>query len=201
MERRPELVLFDLGGVLIELRGVATIAELAGIDDEDELWRRWLDCRWVRNFEAGRCGPNEFAQGVVDDWSLPVGPDEFLGIFRSWPSGPMDGAEELVRATAAVAAIGCFSNTNTVHWDGNVEHWPIIGQFAHQFVSHRIGAVKPDRAAFEIVAEALPVAPDKILFLDDNLANVESARSIGFQGEHVVGVCSALNALEVVGLA
>ena len=33
----PELVLFDLGGELIELRGVALMAELAGIDDENEL--------------------------------------------------------------------------------------------------------------------------------------------------------------------
>jgi len=201
MERRPELVLFDLGGVLIELRGVATLAELAGIDDERELWRRWLDCRWVRTFEAGRCGPDDFAQGVVVDWGLPIGRVEFLRIFRSWPTGPMEGAEELVRATAAVAAIGCFSNTNTLHWDGNVEHWPIIGHFPHQFVSHRMGEVKPDSAAFEMVADALPVAPDRILFLDDNLANVETARSLGFQGEHVVGVQSARNALDRVGLA
>ena len=201
MVRRPELVLFDLGGVLIELRGVGAMAELAGIDDERELWRRWLDCRWVRTFEAGRCGPNDFARGVVVDWGLPVGTDEFLRIFRSWPTGPLDGAEDLVRATASVAAIGCFSNTNTVHWDDNVEHWPIMGHFSHRFLSHRMGEVKPDTAAFEMVADALPIAPDRILFLDDNLVNVQSARSLGFQGQHVVGVRSAGNALREAGLA
>jgi FMN phosphatase YigB (HAD superfamily) len=200
MVRPPEMVLFDLGGVLIELRGVASMAELAGIDDEGELWRRWLDCRWVRTFEAGRCGSADFAQGVVDDWELPVGPEEFLGIFTSWPTGPLDGAEDLVRATAAVAAVGCFSNTNTVHWDGNVEHWPLIGLFAYQFVSHRMGQVKPDAAAFERVAESLPVAPDRVLFVDDNLANVEAARSLGFPAEHVAGVRGAREALEGAGL-
>jgi len=196
----PELVLFDLGGVLIELRGVATMAELAGIDDEDELWRRWLDCRWVRTFEAGHCGPDDFAQGVVNDWGLPVGSDEFLRIFTAWPTGPLDGAEDLVRATAANTAIGCFSNTNTVHWDGNVELWPLIGHFAYQFVSHRLGEVKPDVAAFEKVAELLPVAPDRVLFVDDNLANVESARSLGFQAEHVAGVRNVRDVLQGVGL-
>ena len=59
--RPPKLVLFDLGGVLIELRGVATMAELSGIDDEGELWRRWLQCRWVRIFESGGCTPGEIA--------------------------------------------------------------------------------------------------------------------------------------------
>ena len=200
MVLRPELVLFDLGGVLIELRGVATMAKLAGIADTAELWRRWLDCRWVRTFEAGHCGPDDFAQGVVDDWGLSVGPDEFLRIFASWPTGPLDGAEDLVRATAAVTAIGCFSNTNSVHWDGNVEHWPLIGHFAHQLVSQRIGEVQPDVAAFERVAELRPVAPDRVLFIDDILANVESARSLGFQAEHVAGVQNVRNVLQGVGL-
>jgi hypothetical protein len=48
-----DLVLFDLGGVLIELGGVAAMMELAGIDTDDELWLRWLSCRWVRTFERG----------------------------------------------------------------------------------------------------------------------------------------------------
>ena len=106
--------------------------------------------------------PDDFAQGVVDHWGLPVGPDEFLRIFTSWPTGPLDGAEDLARATAAVAAIGCFSNTNTGHWDGNVEHRPLISHFAHQCLSRHMGQVKPDIAAFEIVADWLPVAPQNV---------------------------------------
>jgi len=36
----PDLVQFDLGAVVIELHGVATLAELVGIEDEGERWRR-----------------------------------------------------------------------------------------------------------------------------------------------------------------
>jgi FMN phosphatase YigB (HAD superfamily) len=194
--RRPELVLFDLGGVLIELSGVATMADLSGVDDERELWRRWLDCRWVRAFEAGRCSAEEFSRGVVDDWALPVSPAEFLDVFASWPVGPLDGAELLVRQTARQVPIGCLSNTNEVHWDGNAEHWPIVAEFGHRFVSHHMGRVKPDAEVFTWVADAVGVAPERVLFLDDVEVNVEGARAAGFRAERVVGVGSARKALE-----
>jgi len=195
-----ELVLFDLGGVLVELRGVTSMAELSGIADEDELWRRWLDCRWVRMFESGECGPEEFSRGVVDDWRLAVEPSEFLDVFAKWPTGPMEGAEDLVSDVATRVEVGCLSNTNALHWDGQVEHWPLIAHFDPCLLSHRLGLVKPDREVFERVAEVLHVEPIHVLFLDDNLVNVESARSVGFRGQHVRGVTETRRALAEHGL-
>ena len=61
-DRAIEIVLFDLGGVLIELDGVASMRELTGIESDDELWRRWLGCRWVRSYERGGCSADDFAQ-------------------------------------------------------------------------------------------------------------------------------------------
>jgi glucose-1-phosphatase len=196
----PELVLFDLGGVLIELRGVSTMAGLADIVDEGELWRRWLGCRWVRRFERGECGAEEFASGVVGDWGLDVGPDEFLEIFASWPVGPYAGAEELIRQVRSTASVGCLSNTNVLHWDGNAEHWPLMALFDHRYVSHRLGAVKPDNEIFVHVVDALGVPAGTVLFLDDNRVNVEGARAAGLRAERAVGVDEARRVLEQVGI-
>src|ERR1700683_947261 len=63
-EARTELVLFDLGGVLIAPGGVAPMRELSGLGSDEALWTRWLSCPWVRRFEAGQCTPEEFAAGV-----------------------------------------------------------------------------------------------------------------------------------------
>ena len=38
--------------------------ELTGMESEEDLWRRWLTCRWVRCFESGGCSETEFAAGV-----------------------------------------------------------------------------------------------------------------------------------------
>jgi len=110
-----DAVLFDLGGVLIELGGVRAMMELADIDTDDELWQRWLSCRWVRTFERGRCSANDFAAGVISDWALSVTPDAFLDAFRNWPIGPLPGAEALVRQVGQTVPVGCLSNTNTLH--------------------------------------------------------------------------------------
>src|SRR6202035_2656115 len=64
---RIDLVLFDLGGVLIRPGGVAAMRALAGIDSDEALWARWLGCPWVQNFEAGGCTPGEVAGGMVGE--------------------------------------------------------------------------------------------------------------------------------------
>src|SRR5260221_3446261 len=97
-----EVVLFDLGGVLVDFGGVGPMRELSGIESDDELWRRWLTCRWVRSFERGGCSAEDFAAGVVSDWNLPITPDEFLEGFGNWLCGPLQGSDELVSAVRAL---------------------------------------------------------------------------------------------------
>jgi FMN phosphatase YigB (HAD superfamily) len=186
-----DVVLFDLGGVLVDFGGVEAMKELSGITDDDELWHRWLTCRWVREFERGGCSAEEFAAGVVADWDLPVTAAEYQQSFANWLGGPLPGAVELVADTNAVVTTGCLSNTNALHWDRSFSQWPVIDALEHRFLSFEIGAVKPDREAFDRVAAILPFARDRTLFLDDNLVNVEGAREAGFRSDRAKGVDEA----------
>jgi len=186
-----DLVLFDLGGVLIEVAGVRAMLELTGIESEEELWRRWLTCRWVRRFESGGCTGAEFAAGVVADWQLELSAAAFLEAFRDWPTGPLPGAAELVTQTRASAATGCFSNINALHWHGHIAAWPLAGLFDHRFLSFELGVLKPDVAAFAQVADLLEVPAERVLFLDDNAVNVAGAAAAGFQAARARGVGEA----------
>jgi glucose-1-phosphatase len=195
-----EVVLFDLGGVLIDFGGVAPMKELAGIEHDDELWRRWLTCEWVRTFERGQCSAGEFAAGVVDDWDLAVTPEEFLAAFRSWPGGPLAGADALLAEVRQRMPAGCLSNTNSLHWDDQFDRWPILDSFDFRFLSFELGFVKPDRDLFDRVAQLLPVPPDRVLFLDDNVINVDGATAAGFVAELVKGVAETRDALAAAGI-
>jgi len=186
-----DLVLFDLGGVLIEIAGVTAMLELTGMRSEEELWRRWLTCRWVRRFESGGCSAAEFAAGMVADWQLDLSASAFLGAFRNWPSGPLPGAAELVAQTRASVATGCFSNTNALHWHDHIAAWPLAGLFDHRFLSFELGLLKPDVAAFAHVADLLEVPAERVLFLDDNAVNVAGAAAAGFQAIRAAGVSEA----------
>jgi len=200
IEPAVEIVLFDLGGVLFEVGGVAPMRELSGIDTDEELWARWLACRWVKQLEAGRCTPEEFAAGVVADWDLAVTPAAFLDTFGAWVNEPFPGAAELVAETGAAARVGCLSNTNAYQWDAHFGELPLLGSFEFRFLSFELGHVKPDRAIFDAVAAGLPAEPARILFLDDNAVNVEAASSFGFSARHVRGVGEARQALVGAGV-
>lgn len=76
------VVLFDLGGVLVDVSGVRAMRSLTGITNAEELWQRWLACPWVRRFESGACSETAFADGLVAEWGLPVSPAVFLDGFR-----------------------------------------------------------------------------------------------------------------------
>jgi putative hydrolase of the HAD superfamily len=191
---KTEIVLFDLGGVLVEYRGVTQMGRLAGITDPQELWRRWLSCKWVRMFEAGRCSELAFAAGVVDDWKLEMSPAAYLDQFRSWPTGVLPGAEDLVGEVKSRVPVSCFSNTNDLHWQC-AQTWPLISLFDHAFLSFQMGMLKPDQDAFEHVARALGVSPGRILFLDDNQLNIDAALQLGFSAIRVTGVDEVRRAL------
>jgi len=195
-----ELVLFDLGGVLIDFGGVEPMKALSGIETDDELWERWLTCRWVRNFERGHCSPDEFAAGMVSDWQLDLSADDYLDAFSNWPGGPLPGARELVAEVRSKVPTGCLSNTNSIHWDTHFARWPLLGEFDQRFLSYEVGAVKPDRELFEIVASAIGSPPERTVFLDDNTLNVDAAVEFGFRAVRVKGVDEARQALIEIGV-
>jgi FMN phosphatase YigB (HAD superfamily) len=195
-----DIVLFDLGGVLFDPGGVGPMRTLSGIDSDDELWSRWLGCRWVRSYERGHCTADAFAAGVVEDWALDITPEDFLAAFRNWPRGPFDGAEALVADVRTVMPTGCLSNTNALHWDAHFTRWPVLHELDYRFLSFELGMVKPDPEIFGAVAARLPALPARVLFLDDNLVNVDSAADAGFIARHTRGVAEARDALIALGV-
>ena len=195
-----DVVVFDLGGVLAEFGGVERMRVLSGIDDDEELWQRWLTCEWVRRFERGHCSAEDFAAGVVGDWQLTVTPEAFIAEFGEWLVGPLPGAEQLVTETKAAVPVAVLSNTNQVHWNAGAGSWPLLDLFDHTFLSFELGMVKPDPEIFSHVVEALDAAADRVLFLDDNWLNVEQAREAGLRAERAVGVSAAREVLVAAGV-
>jgi putative hydrolase of the HAD superfamily len=64
----------------------------------------------------------------------------------------------------------------------------VRARFAHVLLSWRLGAVKPEPAAFEAVTARLDVGAEDLLFVDDSHENVAAARALGWQAEAFVDV-------------
>lgn len=198
--KSPQFVLFDLGGVLIELGDTQEVGLFAGRTDLDAIWREWLASPVVRDYERGLCSSAEFARRMVAGHRLAASPDEFLKAYEGWTKKLYPGAAELLARIRPPVPYGCFSNTSEIHWRRLVEDWGLDGLFETRFLSFEMGLVKPDREAFDHVAAGLGVAPGEILFLDDNRANVEGALAAGFDVHLVQGLEAARDLLEAYDL-
>jgi len=181
-------VLFDVGGVLVELGGIeAMLAWTHDRTDADGLWRAWLGSEAVRAFERGRIDIDTFARRVVDEFALTVDAATFLEGFSLWPKGPLPGAHDLLQRVRPGVIRATLSNSNAAHWPRVMTEMDFERHFDHHFASHLIDRIKPDADAFEYVAERLGVATREILFVDDNRINVDAARAVGLQAHLCVG--------------
>lgn len=189
----PSLLLFDLGGVLIENAVFDRLQILLPTPPERaQLKQRWLDSLAVRRFELGELSATGFAESFLAEWQLPLTIPAFLEEFSSWPSHFYPGAQDLLRNLRRRYRVGCLSNSNKLHWEK-------FGGFRDDFdiamSSHLIGAIKPEEAAFLRALELCDVAPDSVAFFDDSLANVQTARQLGMQAFHTEGIMAVMHAL------
>src|ERR1700688_3245815 len=91
------VVLFDIGGVLVEPSGVATmLVWMRNNVFAEPLWRMWLTSSCIRAFETGRLSPEEFADQVIAEFCWPVPRDGFLEQMTHRSVALFPGAIELV---------------------------------------------------------------------------------------------------------
>jgi len=182
-------ILFDLGGVLIELSGVNEIIEWSNnTHNEKELWKRWVSSPAVRGFESGKTGVNEFIRQVCQEFEIIIDPEQFLEGFIKWPQGPYPDVKPFLKQLKHHIPISCLSNTNYLHWERVRDEMKLATYFEYAFLSYEIEMFKPDFEIFDYVASQLSHPPEEILFFDDNQLNVENARKVGLKAEKVVGV-------------
>ena len=184
-----EAILFDLGGVLVELGGVEQMFDWTrGRMSREELWRRWLLSPGGRLFESGRIAPEEFAARMVDEFDLPVTAEEYLGAFAEWVKAPYPGVMSLLEGLSKVCRLACMSNTNAMHWPRMRDHMGLGRFFERSFVSHETGLVKPDPEAFVHAVAGLGCPAGRILYFDDSQMNTDAARAVGMLAHRVDGV-------------
>src|SRR6266852_4483121 len=164
MSHKTRVVLFDVGGVLVQLNGVPTMLRWLGHRvSTDELWKMWLTSPVVRAFESGQIAPEAFADQLIEDMMLPVGREQLLKEFVEWTLGLFPGALELVESVPRKYVRATLCNTNALHWPRLMTDLQLAGAFDYHFASHLTGKLKPDEDAFLQVAESLGCPPQEMV--------------------------------------
>jgi HAD superfamily hydrolase (TIGR01509 family) len=185
----PDLLLFDLGGVLIDFAGPRELGQfLRAPSTPADILKRWVSCPHTEDFERGLLSPREWAERFVLDWDATLAPEELLKEFRTMSRCVLPGARELLDQLRPRFRLAVLSNSNELHWDRNTNELKVLELFEFAIASHQVGLCKPDPAIFKIAIERAGVAPGAIMFFDDLPANVAAAASLGIRARQVQGV-------------
>lgn len=197
-DSRLKVLLFDLGGVLLQLNSPKDVFGLQV--SEDEFLQLWIRSPSVRQYECGSIDAETFAAKVVLEVDLPYDAAEFLDRFKSWPNAIYAGIPELLDRIPAAYSTALLSNTNAIHWLQPGVASKLESRLDRLFLSFATGHLKPDPDAYAYARAAFRCAPEEIAFFDDNPTNVDAANSLGYNAYLTRGVDQLGDILEKLGV-
>lgn len=192
--RGIEVLLFDLGGVIIDIdpsrtdRAFDTLGAKEWLRahskaEQDPLFDR---------LERGELDADAFRKELRERTGIEASDD---AIDEAWNALLMDVPLERIHFLERMKEhyqLHLFSNTNPIHVEGFEQIvGPIYGmdRFRELFdgihLSYELGVRKPDPWAFQLVADRIGIRKERTLFIDDTEAHVKAARSKGIRAYHL----------------
>ena len=185
----PKAIVFDLGGVLIDLdfdRSILAFEEVLGYGKIRELLDLSHQKGIYGDMEAGLITADEFRAEVLREsrpGSTPADVDRAMaGLLVGMDPKKVPFLERLSRKYP----LYCLSNNNEISvrrmheiYEENGLDWQRI--FRKEFLSNRMKLMKPSRGIFDAVTAEIGLPPSEILFVDDSQKNIDGALAAGWQ--------------------
>lgn len=183
-------IVFDLGGVLVELPGNPIKADWLTNNSKDtsDFWHTWLNSPAVHALDQGKIDANSFANQLITELQLNTSQQELIDTFRHWPRDFFDGALDLLARLKPHYTLGIYSNITELHWPRYYQTLNQHDLIHHYFASYLMGMSKPYAEGYIHVQQQMQIPAQHILFIDDNIINVNGAREQGFQAEVAKGL-------------
>ena len=198
----PQFVIFDFGGVLIDWDPRHLYRKL--IDDEAAI-EHFLSTictrAWNERQDEGRPWSEAVAELVAQH---PTQRALIEAYWHRWPEMIRSQIDETVLIADELRRRGVplFGLTN---WSAETfpvarQRFDFVGWFEAIVVSGEEGVMKPDPEIFRRLLERNGLRARDALFVDDNLANVQSAKRLGIEGHHFKTAQALRQLLVEVGL-
>lgn len=195
-------VVFDVGRVLFQWDLRHLYAPL--ISDPDRLeW--FVTCvvteQWHHQHDEGRDLDEMVAERIAQFPDCADLIHTYATRFNDSVPGPVPGTAELVRRLAE-RDVPLFALTNFAarFWDGFRPLHPVFDHFRDVVVSGVEKLAKPDPAIYRLAQRRFGHAPETLLFIDDNPANVAAAQECGWQAVQFTDAAALESDLEQRGL-
>lgn len=179
----PEVVIFDIGNVLIEWRPERFYDRVIGEDRRKRLFAE-VDLHTM-NDKVDLGHPfTETIYATADaypDWRAEI---------RMWhdhwielASPVIDHSLRLMRALQGKGVpVYCLTNFGIGSFEFASGHYSFLRDFDRHYVSGHMGVIKPDPRIYEMVEQDCGIPPDRLIFVDDRADNIAQAQSRGWRG-------------------
>ena len=204
IQSKIEAVIFDLGGVLIQVYQEERFRDLEarwGLPPEqlsEILWRS-PDHRLA---EVGAITDAEYWRRIAPRLGLHT--PETVRAFQQDVFGPVEvtaSMVDLVRRLHGPYRTGLLSNASDAVTPAFIaERYGLGGLFDLLIVSALVGLAKPDPAIYRLALGRLGMAPEATIFVDDYPPNVAAAAALGIQAIHFAGYEALIAELERRGV-
>lgn len=191
-----DAVVWDVGRVLVEWDLGAIYADVIPDAAEREAFVTTVVTeQWHFRHDAGEPIDDLVAARIAEFPQHRALIERYRSHWLDSIPGPIEGTHELV-ARLAAAGVPQFGITNfgADTWAMFRPGWPVFDHFADIVVSGVEKLVKPDPAIFELAARRFGHAPQRMLFIDDNAANIAAAAAAGWHVHHFTDGARALEA-------
>jgi putative hydrolase of the HAD superfamily len=187
-------IIFDLGGVILNLSVDSTlrqISQLSGhpVEKVMELYHARPE---FLQYERGEITNDEFRKSLRDIFGITTLDTEVDKCWNAMLGDIPKERIELLRELKSNYKTYLLSNTNAIHLDCfsgmvNKDHGieSLAPLFHKAYYSHLMKMRKPDPAIYEFVLKENGLKANETIFLDDNVANLKGAASVGIQTFHV----------------
>lgn len=177
-------VIFDFGNVLVRWQPEAVYNEHFG--DEARTWwfmRHVATAEWRLRIDAGEPQDALVAELQAEQPEYRDAIALYRDRWREMLTGEMPGMREVLRDLKSKGyEIFGLTNWSMETFPEAREHFEILQMIDRYVVSGAEGLVKPDRRLFQRLLDRYGLRADECIFVDDNEANVQSARAMGMEG-------------------
>ena len=192
MDKKIRNIVFDLGGVLVDLDFKAAINGLqkAGFANVKEQLQAFDREGIFQKFELGEMSADEFRSAIRENSTVSLTDEEVDALWNAMLLEVPREKLELILHLRGKYMVYLLSNTNSIHWDYvcknafNYRGFRVNDYFEETFLSYEMHLAKPDKAIFEKVLEEANLLPEETLFIDDSEANCKAASELGIHTHH-----------------
>jgi glucose-1-phosphatase len=196
-------VVFDMDGVLCDYRIERRLALLASWSGRSPdaihaaIWRSGFE----DEAERGVVSADDYLQGFGERLGYPRSAAQWVEA-RKVAIEPNLAVLELARQLSAERMVGMFTNNPWLLKRHIGEVFPAVSDLfgPRAIFSAELGRRKPNPEAFRRLASRLEVAPDEMLYFDDDATYVVGAREARLSADRVGGAAGVRASLAVHGL-